>query len=585
MRLTVLFCFLVIGLQAQFPKYDYIWMFGGDAPFTDTLFGGTMINFARNDLQIDRKRIRFNYNITNGAMSDSDGSFLYHTNGVEIHNAKFQMMKNGDNLNPDPYRQQVESSGYNLYQGVLPLVVEDTYYLIHAERIWGSPNNPYLGTHVPHLMYSTIDMNGDNGLGEVIIKNEIIFSDTLDYGKIVATQHANGRDWWIIVAEFNLDQYYKALLTPDGVKSVSSQMIGDSLFGGLGQAHFSPDGSKYATITTQGPNFGGVYLNVFDFDRCNGELSNYQGVRMPIVSGNSAGLCFSPNSRFLYVFESIYIFQYDLLADSIAASIDTVAINDGFRSPRTGFGTPFFLGQLGPDNKIYISVGNFSSEYLHVIHNPDEKGKACNVEQHGIELPRLNNFGIPNFPNYRLGPIDGSPCDTLGIDNLPAAHFRYTADTTDPLTIHFTDLSYYEPTDWDWDFGDASGQSRERHPSYTFASPGVYEVCLEVQNGNGESTACQTLFLGVTSNVDVLLKNKLSIYPNPTTGQLMIDTKLFYVNQKTVHVYDLLGKQMIQAPLQDDLTTISMGHLAKGMYFVEIRVKGQRVGVEKVVVE
>ncbi|MEO8590451.1 MAG: hypothetical protein ABI432_13835, partial [Flavobacteriales bacterium] len=71
--------------------------------------------------------------------------------------------------------------------------------------------------------------------------------------------------------------------------------------------------------------------------------------------------------------------------------------------------------QLAPDGKIYISTGN-GTQHLHVIHTPDEPGLACNMEQHGIALPRYFSNSLPNHPNYHLGPVDGSVCDSLGIN-------------------------------------------------------------------------------------------------------------------------------------------------------------------------
>jgi hypothetical protein len=94
-----------------------------------------------------------------------------------------------------------------------------------------------------------------------------------------------------------------------------------------------------------------------------------------------------------------------------------VAEYDGFyQNIGLNFGTTFIWMQLAPDNKIYICAG--PPQYLHTIDNPDEPGLSCNVNQHSFKMPTFNAYSMPNFPNYRLGPIDGSPCDTLGIDNL-----------------------------------------------------------------------------------------------------------------------------------------------------------------------
>ncbi len=73
---------------------------------------------------------------------------------------------------------------------------------------------------------------------------------------------------------------------------------------------------------------------------------------------------------------------------------------------------------VGPDGKIYLTAPN-GVNILHVIHQPDEKGQACEVEQHGITLPSRHSFYTPNFAHYRLLDKPGSPCDTLGIDGGP----------------------------------------------------------------------------------------------------------------------------------------------------------------------
>jgi hypothetical protein len=87
-----------------------------------------------------------------------------------------------------------------------------------------------------------------------------------------------------------------------------------------------------------------------------------------------------------------------------------VAVYDGFM--QTVFESIFTLMRLAPDGKIYI---NTYTRHYHLINNPDVQGIGCDVKQHHISLPQ-DPLLIPLYPNYRLGPIDGSPCDTLGID-------------------------------------------------------------------------------------------------------------------------------------------------------------------------
>jgi len=239
-------------------------------------------------------------------------------------------------------------------------------------------------------------------------KNVIISQDTFGYGRITATRHGNGRDWWILVNEKNSNRYHRWLLAPGGLVDGGVQAIGEPVENGLGQAVFSPDGTRYASINLVGEPLWGNDIDLYDFDRCTGMLSNPVHLFYPDTA-YSGGIAFSPNSRFLYVSQYLNVFQFDLDAPDLAASRDTVAIYDGFADP---IYTTFFLAQLAPDGKIYINSPN-GTKRLHVVHNPDLKGDSCNFEQHGLGLPTYNSFSMPNFPNFRLGKWEGSMCDTI----------------------------------------------------------------------------------------------------------------------------------------------------------------------------
>ena len=89
---------------------------------------------------------------------------------------------------------------------------------------------------------------------------------------------------------------------------------------------------------------------------------------------------------------------------------------DGFYSPEPPFATGFDIAQLAPNGKVYMGTGN-STFHLHVVNDPDEGGLACNMVQHGVELPTWYSNSLPNHPNYHLGPVDGTVCDSLGITN------------------------------------------------------------------------------------------------------------------------------------------------------------------------
>jgi hypothetical protein len=256
-----------------------------------------------------------------------------------------------------------------------------------------------------------IDMNENNGLGKVIQKSDILVKDTLDWGMLTATRHANGRDWWLLIPKYGVNTYFRFLITPEGVIPQQPQTFGTSaIYAGTGQIIFSPDGSKYINVK-YGWEFNPLRVAISGFDRCSGLLTSeyllqQSGIQYPL------GAAISPNSRFFYLLEDRNLWQYDLFEPDIQGSKVKVAEWDG---SVTYFLTGFFGGQSGPDGRIYLFNGN-GNYTINIINHPDEKGVACDVIMTGVNLPNFN-VSIPNFPNYRLGPIDGSNCDTLGIDN------------------------------------------------------------------------------------------------------------------------------------------------------------------------
>lgn len=273
---------------------------------------------------------------------------------------------------------------------------DSMFLLLHKGIIY----HPVLSVVTDKLYYSVVNMSTDTGI--VVMKNVPLIPDTLDAGQLTAVKHANGTDWWIIVSEYLSNRYYILLLNESGIEIFDQQQIGGATTRqsqGGGQAVFTPDGTKYIRYNPA----DGVFI--FDFDRGIGDLSNFQHIAIN-DSAFVGGAAVSPNSRFLYIPSEYRIYQFDLWATDIAASRITVAEYDGFLSP---YQTTFFQAQLAPDCKIYINT--FAAvTVLHVIHYPDEHGLACEVEQHGVSLPYYHLRSMPNFPNYRLGPlIPGQP--------------------------------------------------------------------------------------------------------------------------------------------------------------------------------
>ena len=344
---------------------------------------------------------------------DSLGNLVCYTNGVFLYDRNNVRMRY-DTLNPGYYaRGQYPSICYNFPQTALILAKPNNpneYYLFH-ERIADPSNfNGYFGEG---FYYTVVDARLRNGLGGVRSWRNLIVRDTLEVCKINAVRHANGRDWWITAWHIGLDKYRLCLLDPTGVHDLGWKVISNVRWAsGFGQSFFSPDGNIFARTSLDIPA-NKSRIDVFDFDRCTGMLTNREQFYSPFAATTIKGLSISPNSRYLYLSSDYYILQYDLQAATIASTIDTVAVWDGFRDEVYPLIVTFWTHQLAPDGKIYISTGN-GTHYMHTIDNPDISGVGCNVRQHSVRLPAFAFRTLPNFPNFRLGAVAGSVCDTLG---------------------------------------------------------------------------------------------------------------------------------------------------------------------------
>lgn len=425
MKTGFVFIFLLtLSFSAVAQKHDYVWLFGyaNYAASIDSLFGGVDVDFNYSPVQVYDHVRKGGFYASNTSYCDSVGELIMYSNGSDIFDRRDSIMQEGDSLNYGWYWEYYINDsldrykGFNIVQGLItlsdPVNVNGAYIIHHTIRNnWPQGGFPTYLTDTTY--FSRVDFSGNFGFGTVTKKNVKLNWDTLGPCNLSAVKHGNGRDWWVIRPYFRGSCYYTFLVNDTGVGLNNIQCVGPPHFnyGDLGTSCFSPDGAKYFWVTVSDG------INMFDFDRCTGMLSNGQVIPFPYPSfkdsvGLAAGIAVSPNNRFLYVTTPKIVLQYDLLATDIGASVDTVALWDGIYDPVAPFASTFYLAQNGPDGKIYINA-NSSTISLHVIERPDELGDSCLFAQRGLKLGSYNAASMPNFPNYRLGALTGSPCDTL----------------------------------------------------------------------------------------------------------------------------------------------------------------------------
>lgn len=188
-----------------------------------------------------------------------------------------------------------------------------------------------------------------------------------------------------------------------------------------------------------------------------------------------------------------------------------------------------------------IVIGGINVNYIQ-IYTFD-----CNWMMHDTTVTDWSNPIVANFE------ICGDP--TGG--NCQAA-FAAIPDSTDWLTIHFMDLSVTPNgtiDSWAWEFGDGVTSS-EQNPIHTYASAGVYTVCLtiEEESSNCENTFCMDITVeewpggGCTNSFTATTNDFLTyafsgeVYPPATTTyEWDFGDGTYGTGQNVTHTFDPVG--------------------------------------------
>ncbi|MBP9081734.1 MAG: T9SS type A sorting domain-containing protein [Bacteroidia bacterium] len=393
-----------------------VWLLGDQAK--------ARISFSDTSYNITSETRTIPFSDTQGNISDENGNLLMSSNGVFIADATGDTMMNGGGLNPGwgviNCPDGLCMSFANLF---LPVPGDSTIYILfHQVAEITAP----VGLDALEIYYSIIDISQNGGLGKVVSKNNVALSGVFSWG-YAACKHANGRDWWITAMNDVANGLHTFLLTPDTLKYMGLQIfpIQNYPYGFAGQPLFSPDGTKFAFGGSYGIN-GMNYLSsitLLNFDRCDGTFSLDTVIDFTdnYISFASA---FSPNSKYLYFSSLVHAYQYDTDAGGLLPH-ELIATLDTFYSPTPPFSVSFYLMYLAANGRIYLTSGNSVMD-LHEIESPDSSGVTCNFNLHNVNIPCFNFRSVPNHPNYYLGRLVGSPCDTLTSINDPPEHdFRF----------------------------------------------------------------------------------------------------------------------------------------------------------------
>ena len=217
----ILFVVLSVSVFAQGQTYN--WLLGHH--YSALSFEGR-ISFTDTSYNVIPEQRTIPFIGTEGNISDENGNLLMSSNGIFIADATGDTMQNGSGLSPGAYANAF-SDGFGIPQGALIIPKPNStnlYYLFHNSA--DGYSQPIPNSISYNFYVTTIDMNGNGGLGSVISKNISLLTDSMNPGKIASTKHANGRDWWVMIHRVNTNKFYKFLVTPFVILGPYSQNIG-----------------------------------------------------------------------------------------------------------------------------------------------------------------------------------------------------------------------------------------------------------------------------------------------------------------------------------------------------------------------
>jgi len=116
----------------------------------------------------------------------------------------------------------------------------------------------------------------------------------------------------------------------------------------------------------------------------------------------------------------------------------------------------------------------------------------------------------------------------------PEANFRVSGrqrSGTAPHMVKFRDQSKGEIRKWEWTFGERKGRSTESNPTYTYESPGEYDITLNVTDNMGQTDSVQK------SRFIVVQRDKQK-QPDATLEHFTIEKAELYAFRRFV-LYDI----------------------------------------------
>lgn len=429
------------------------------------------------------------------AISDSDGNFLFTSDGIKVYGKNLAVMPNGSGLLGDP---SSVNSGI-----VIPIPGDrNRYYVVTLPEL----NNPQVG-----IRYSVVDMRLNGGLGDVEVdsKNTLLpygttsgltVSDTYENATVVG--HENGIDYWLVSMMKN--KFLAWLITKDGF-SEPIVSIGPSYnTGRQSSIKISPDGSKIAFVDH---STTGGYFTLGNFSTSTGKIANITTRTIGVY--RLYGVEFSPSGQYIYLTV--------LNVSDAQNGLYITHVNDIDNVPYNRVEPLVANVQLGPDGRIYgISPSrtfmyypnNTKDHSLWIILDPDNGGTQIARFDNFFLSTTVPTFGLPPFITsfFALKPIVGKSLVCLGNIAEYSIEILSIGSGTQQIDHLVWDFGDGTPTVLDTSISTSKTIYKQQHD---YSSKGEYTITVTPYLANGLPDNTKVNSIKVTVSECKIVTNKM----------------------------------------------------------------------------
>lgn len=290
--------------------------------------------------------------------------------------------------------------------------------------------------------------------------------------------------------------------------------------------------------------------------------------------------------------------EFDALNDLEIRSVKVYAASAGIRRVAvnnfdgTLVGRSAFLNLQAGENiiELNVSVPQGTGYRMEQVGQVDELFATVNGFSFPLEIPEVltitgSNDGLYNF-FYDWEVVSSFNCERVAQEvtvSPTSANAAFTPSRTvlnlaNSGRVNFNNQST-GASSFFWDFGDGT-TSTDQSPSHDYTLAGKYTVTLTVEAAGG-CTDIATAEIEATGIVgieeDLANIGELTVFPNPSAGNFVLDMDLLKREEVEIEIFDLPGRRIWSRSADTylkDRVEMDLSSANKGIYLLKVKIAG-----------